>query len=237
MAPSSASDASSTGSTLPSVPAATAHVPSRFYRASKRVIDLVAATITLCLVSPLLLIIALCILLTSRGPVIVRQVRVGRHRKPFVMNKFRTMYRDVDDTIHREYVTAMLQGETLAPAKEGGLYKLVEDPRVTSIGRFLRRSSLDELPQLFNVILGQMSLVGPRPMFPWEADLLREDDEIRFAVLPGLTGLWQVSGRSKLSMPQALELDREYVRRRCLRLDVSILFKTVPAALTTRGAG
>jgi len=211
--------------------------PGRLYRVSKRVIDLLIASIGLCLFAPLLLVIGAAILVTSRGPVVVRQVRVGRDRKPFVMLKLRTMYRDVDDTIHREYVTAMLQGEIGPPGEEGGLYKLVGDPRVTPIGRFLRRSSLDELPQLVNVFLGQMSLVGPRPMFAWEVDLLGEEDTIRFTVPPGLTGLWQVSGRSALSMPQALELDREYVRRRCLRMDVTILLKTIPATITSRGAG
>jgi lipopolysaccharide/colanic/teichoic acid biosynthesis glycosyltransferase len=197
----------------------------------------VIACVALLLLLPLFLAVFVAIRLTSPGAALIRQARLGRGREPFVMFKFRTMYVDGDDAIHRDYVTAMFEGRAEPPAGESGLYKLVDDPRVTPAGRFLRRSSLDELPQLINVVLGQMSLVGPRPILPWEVELLAPEDLVRFDVLPGITGLWQVSGRNALTMPQAMKLDVDYVRRQSLRLDGAILLKTIPAMLTGRGAG
>jgi lipopolysaccharide/colanic/teichoic acid biosynthesis glycosyltransferase len=131
--------------------------------------------------------------------------------------------------VHRSYVTGMLAVEGKAAARDGGLFKLTDDPRVTLLGVWLRRTSLDELPQLINVLRGDMSLVGPRPMLPWEAQLLAAPYRPRFTVKPGITGLWQVSGRSRLSMQRALELDVEYVRRRSILFDLTILARTVPA--------
>jgi len=206
------------------------------YRAGKRCTDLLVSGATLLLLLPILGIIYAAIRMTSRGSALIRQERIGRGRAPFEMFKFRTMYRDADDAIHRAYVTAMFDGKA-APHEAEGLYKLVDDPRITPVGKFLRRLSLDELPQLVNVALGQMSLVGPRPILPWEAELLEPADDVRFLVPPGITGLWQVSGRNALTMPQALELDREYVGRRSLGLDTTILLKTIPVMLTGRGAG
>lgn len=214
-------------------PAAT---PSRWYPPSKRTIDVVVSGVGLVALLPVWLAFYLAIRLTTRGPAVIRQERVGRWREPFSMFKFRTMYQDACDTIHRAYVTAMFEGEA-EPCSEAGVYKLVDDPRITPVGRVLRRFSLDELPQLFNVLLGQMSLVGPRPMLPWEAELLRPEDAVRFAVLPGITGLWQVSGRNALTMPQALALDRDYVARRSLRLDGMILLKTIPVIIAGQGTG
>ncbi len=145
------------------------------------------------------------------------------------MLKLRSMYVGNDDQAHRAYVTGMLSAEEEAPARNGALFKLTGDPRVTPLGAWLRRTSLDELPQLINVLHGEMSLVGPRPMLPWEAQLLAEPYRPRFTVKPGITGLWQVSGRSRLSMRRALELDVEYARHRSLALDLSILARTMPA--------
>jgi lipopolysaccharide/colanic/teichoic acid biosynthesis glycosyltransferase len=133
-------------------------------------------------------------------------------------------------------VTAMLtDGEPTSPSDEG-IFKLIDDPRVTRIGAFLRRSSLDELPQLLNVLRGNMSLVGPRPALPWEIRLFRPEAMVRFQVKPGLTGLWQVSGRSTLTMQQAFRLDAQYVSRRSVRLDLAILIRTIPIVLMGRGA-
>jgi lipopolysaccharide/colanic/teichoic acid biosynthesis glycosyltransferase len=145
------------------------------------------------------------------------------------MLKLRTMYVGNDDRMHRAYVTGMLAAEQKPPVRNDGLFKLADDPRITSLGARLRRASLDELPQLINVLRGEMSLIGPRPMLAWEARLLGEPYRPRFTVKPGITGLWQVSGRSRLSMRTALELDLEYARRRSVVLDLSILARTVPA--------
>ena len=191
----------------------------------KRTLDVVLALILLFLVLPLMLAIAIAIRMDSRGPALFRQVRMGHRRGRFEMLKFRTMHVDCSDAIHRAYVSRMM-AERGDGAPSGGLCKLTEDPRVTRIGRLLRRTSLDELPQLLNVLRGDMSLVGPRPMLPWEVELLEARHMTRFSVKPGMTGLWQVSGRSALSMRQALELDVEYVRRRTLALDLAVLAKT-----------
>jgi lipopolysaccharide/colanic/teichoic acid biosynthesis glycosyltransferase len=169
--------------------------------------------------------------LTSPGPALFRQERLGRDRRPFTMLKLRTMSVGNDDQIHRDYVTNLLSDDEPQACEGNGLFKLDNDPRVTRLGSWLRRTSLDELPQLFNVLSGEMSLVGPRPVLPWEAEMFRETERLRFKVKPGITGLWQVRGRSKLSMRQALELDVEYVRTRSFWLDVIILLCTVPALL------
>ena len=145
------------------------------------------------------------------------------------MLKLRTMQVDNDDRIHRDYVATLLSADGTVTVAGNGLFKLDGDPRVTRLGAWLRRTSLDELPQLFNVLRGEMSLVGPRPVLPWEAQLLGERYQARFTVKPGMTGLWQVSGRSRLAMREALELDIAYVARRSLVFDVAILARTVPA--------
>lgn len=149
------------------------------------------------------------------------------------MLKFRTMHQDNDDSVHREYVSRLLTEHQPPYGGEEGLYKLSDDARITRVGRFLGLTSLDELPQLFNVIRGEMSLVGPRPALPWEVELYKAPHRARLLVKPGITGLWQVSGRNSLTMNQAPDLDVEYVRRRSIVLDFAILAKTV--VLTRRG--
>jgi len=202
--------------------------------AAKRAFDVVAATILIVILSPVLLIASLVVALTTPGPILFRQERLGRERRPFTMLKFRTMEDGADDAIHRDFVTRMFRDGDADPTVP--LHKLTDDPRVTTVGRFLRRSSLDELPQLLNVLVGDMSLVGPRPALPWEIELFDDRDLVRFDVRPGMTGLWQVSGRSVLTMRRALDLDAEYVDRRSLRLDLSILLRTLPIVVTGRGA-
>jgi lipopolysaccharide/colanic/teichoic acid biosynthesis glycosyltransferase len=201
----------------------------------KRAADITLATILILLLSPILLLLALVVAMSSPGPVFFRQVRLGRAEQPFAMLKFRTMFADANDDIHREFVKSMFETTPPSPG-EAGLHKLTDDPRVTAAGRVLRRMSLDELPQLLNVLAGDMSLVGPRPALPWEVELFEPQHLVRFDVKPGMTGLWQVSGRSALSMAQALDLDTEYVRRRGFRLDMSILLRTIPVVVTGRGA-
>ena len=203
--------------------------PGLVQEAVKRALDIALATVLLIVTSPLLLFLSFLVRSTSAGPAFFRQERVGRGMRRFTMLKLRSMYVGNDDGTHRAYVASMLSGKQDAPSRNGSLYKLVGDPRVTPLGAWLRRTSLDELPQLINVLCGDMSLVGPRPMLPWEAELLAESYQPRFTVKPGITGLWQVSGRSRLSMRTALELDVEYARRLSLLVDLSILARTVPA--------
>jgi lipopolysaccharide/colanic/teichoic acid biosynthesis glycosyltransferase len=151
------------------------------------------------------------------------------------MWKLRSMYAENDDAVHREYVRSMFASGRPHDPQLSGLHKL-DDDRITPVGRFLRRTSIDELPQLFNVLCGNMSLVGPRPALPWEVELFEALGGIRAQVKPGITGLWQVSGRSRLTMSEALELDCLYAQKPSLQLDLKILIKTIPAVLAARDA-
>ncbi len=195
---------------------------------TKRLVDLALVTVLLVALAPLLLLAVLAVRATSRGPALFRQVRLGRDARPFVMLKLRTMRVGASDAAHRAYVRNLLLGR-VQPV--GGLYKLDHDARVTRVGAFLRRFSLDELPQLWNVLRGDMSLVGPRPVLPWEAELFPAWAGHRFAVPPGITGLWQVSGRNRLSMTEGLALDVRYVSRRSVWVDLLILLRTVRAVV------
>jgi lipopolysaccharide/colanic/teichoic acid biosynthesis glycosyltransferase len=196
--------------------------------AVKRCFDVVGAVVLLVLTLPLLVTAAGATALSSRGPVLFRQTRVGRGGVPFTLLKLRTMRHGSDDGVHRDYVTRLLSG-TAAPVD--GLYKLSRDERVTRVGALLRRSSLDELPQLWNVLRGDMSLVGPRPSLHWEVELFPAWAQARFQVRPGLTGLWQGSGRNRLTMIEGLALDVLYVEELSLARDVAILLRTVRAVL------
>jgi lipopolysaccharide/colanic/teichoic acid biosynthesis glycosyltransferase len=200
-------------------------------QATIRALDIVVSLFALMLSGLLLLFLVLLVRLTSRGPALFRQHRLGRHERTFTLLKLRTMYVNNDDRIHRNYVTGMLTGDQPVTVGQHGLFKLEGDPRITSVGRWLRKTSLDELPQFFNVLRGEMSLVGPRPVLAWEAELFSAAHQERFTVKPGITGLWQVSGRSRLTMQEALDLDTEYVRRRSFLLDLKILLLTLPALL------
>lgn len=207
--------------------AVTAATPGQ--EAAKRTVDIVLSLALLMIAGPCVLLLGCLVRLTSAGPALFRQERLGRDRQPFTMLKLRTMQAGNDDRIHRDYVESLLTAGRTATAAGNGLFKLDGDPRVTRLGAWLRRTSLDELPQLVNVLRGEMSLVGPRPVLPWEAQLFSERYQRRFAVKPGITGLWQVSGRSRLAMREALELDVEYVARRSFGFDVVILARTLPA--------
>jgi lipopolysaccharide/colanic/teichoic acid biosynthesis glycosyltransferase len=203
----------------------------RVYLAAKRLVDLVLAALGLVALLPVTAVVALLVRLTSSGPALFRQTRVGRNGRLFTMLKFRTMNSGCSDELHRAYVRELLTQDQPSPAGRQRLYKLDNDSRVTPLGRVLRRTSIDELPQLLNVLRGDMSLVGPRPVLPWEADLLRDGYAGRFGVPPGITGLWQTSGRSTLTMRQALDLDLDYVDRRGMVLDLRILLKTALVVL------
>jgi len=180
-----------------------------------------------------MLLVAALVRMGCSGPALYRQVRVGVDRRPFVMYKFRTMRMGGDDAYHRELIAAELRGEGAAV---NGSFKLIDDPRITPIGRFLRSTSLDELPQLINVLRGDMSLVGPRPCLNWEAEMFPAESQVRFRVRPGLTGLWQVSGRSTVDTLEMLRLDTRYVATRSLWTDLRILVATIPALVRDGGA-
>lgn len=201
----------------------------------KRAIDVIVSLGLLLALSPILLAIAATIRLTSPGPALFRQTRAGFAEEPFTIWKFRTMRTDNDETEHREYVKAMLRGEIGVDSGgvDGtGTFKLVDDPRVTSIGAWLRRTSLDELPQLVNVLRGDMSLVGPRPSLYYEVEEYQPHHRLRAASIPGMTGLWQIEGRSDLHISEALDLDIEYVTTCSVGRDLAILAKTAKVLRT-----
>jgi lipopolysaccharide/colanic/teichoic acid biosynthesis glycosyltransferase len=201
-----------------------------------RAFDIAVAAILLIVLSPLLLIVAILVRRDSHGPAIFRQERVGRNLVPFQVAKFRTMRQGVAADPHRAYVERMIREEDDAAGTPRPMMKLQEDPRITKIGGFLRRTSIDELPQLWNVLRGEMSLVGPRPPIQYEVDAYPARAFRRFAVRPGLTGLWQVRGRSLVTFNQMIELDTEYVETRSLLLNLKILVLTVPTVLHGKGA-
>jgi len=197
------------------------------YRLLKRGLDLAVAMAGLLLTLPLFPVIAVLVRLDSRGAVFFAQKRVGRHGRLFTCYKFRSMVADAE--IKKIDLAAM--NEASGPA-----FKIRQDPRITAIGSFLRRSSLDEMPQLINVLLGQMSVVGPRPQIPTEVELYEPWHRARLAVKPGITCLWQISGRSHVGFDEWMRLDLEYIRRRSMRTDLFILMRTLPAVMARKGA-
>lgn len=199
-------------------------VPYAFW---KRVLDAVGSAGLIALLSPVFLVIALLVKATSRGPVVYRQVRVGREGREFVFYKFRSMYEDAD----RRLQEVLDKNE-----KAGPIFKMKNDPRVTPVGRVLRKYSLDELPQLFNVLKGDMSLVGPRPPLPREVEQYDDRALQRLSVLPGITCLWQICGRSDTSFEDWLELDSLYVENMSFWLDLKILMKTPLSVIRGDGA-
>jgi len=198
-----------------------------YLRYLKRLFDLVFSIVGLVLGIPLACLIALAIKLDSPGPVLFKQVRVGQGGRPFVFYKFRSMFVGAEG-IKKEFLHLN--------EMDGPVFKLFDDPRITQVGRFLRKSSLDELPQLINVLRGDMSLVGPRPPVPEEVRLYEPWQMRRLAVKPGITCLWQVSGRSIIGFDEWMRLDVQYIRNRSFLLDLKILLKTIPAVLSGTGA-
>jgi len=211
-----------------------------FYRLVKRWMDITGSLAAIVVLSPLMLLTTLAIILDSRGPIIFKQIRQGEKGRRFRCLKFRSMYSDCDDKAHREYVTSLIKGEHEKIDQSKGdrpLYKMTNDPRVTPVGRIIRKTSIDELPQFFNVLKGEMSLVGPRPPLPYEVEKY-EPWHLRriLEVKPGITGLWQVDGRSKTSFDDMVRLDLKYALNWSLWLDIKILLKTVRAVLRPNGA-
>jgi len=212
----------------------------RISRFIKRSIDVLLSSAALVLLSPLLAVIAAAIKLSSDGPVLFRQERLGQYGIPFTFLKFRSMRANNDSTIHEEYVKQFISGKVNGPgsAETGlGVYKLTEDPRVTQVGKLLRKTSLDELPQFWNVLRGDMSLVGPRPPIPYEYSIYDIWHRRRLLeVRPGITGLWQVNGRSRMRFDEMVRLDLQYARAWSLALDLKILLQTPRAVFSAEGA-
>ena len=226
-----------------------------WYHVVKRASDVILSSVALVVLSPLFAVVAGAIKTGSRGTVLFRQERIGAkrvrhpdgHRQwemaPFTFYKFRTMVPNASSDIHERYIAAYINGDpttiqqAAGPAGDSETYKLVNDPRVTRVGRVLRRLSIDELPQLWNVLRGDMSLVGPRPAIGYEVALYAGRHYDRLAAKPGITGLWQVSGRSQIGFEEMVELDRQYIERRSLLVDLALLARTIPVVLSMKGAG
>jgi len=220
---------------------------NNLYFAAKRGVDVILAGLLLILLSPLILVIAILISLDSAGPIFFTQERVGARRQSmgrqaiwmirnFTMYKFRSMVQNADSSVHEAYIKDFVEGRAQATPENGGKFKLTNDPRVTPLGRLLRKFSLDELPQLINVLKGDMSLVGPRPVPPYEVACYGNGHHKRLAALPGITGFWQVKGRGRVTFEEMIRMDIQYVENASLWLDLKVLFLTIPAVLSRRGA-
>jgi lipopolysaccharide/colanic/teichoic acid biosynthesis glycosyltransferase len=213
---------------------------NRLGRATKRLIDVLGSLTLLVVLSPIFLVIAGAIKLTSRGPVLFRQQRIGEHGTPFTFLKFRSMYVNNDASQHKEYVRQLIAGQAAKQPANGtgeGVFKLTNDPRITPVGNFLRRTSLDELPQFLNVLRGDMSLVGPRPPVPYEVEAYAIWHRRRLLeAKPGITGLWQVQGRSRVGFDDMVRLDLRYARNCSPWLDLKILVQTPKAVIAGNGA-
>ena len=203
------------------------------YPMVKRLLDIVVALAMLLVAAPLMIIAAIAITLDGPGPIIFRQTRIGKNHRPFTFYKFRSMYYKADASVHQQFVKGLINGE--APSGST-TYKLAGDKRITRVGALLRKTSIDELPQLFNVIKGDMSMVGPRPPIPYEVAEYKDWHHRRLSVAPGITGLWQVQGRSLVAFDDMVKMDIAYAERRSIKLDVTLLAQTVPAVLSGRGA-
>jgi lipopolysaccharide/colanic/teichoic acid biosynthesis glycosyltransferase len=206
------------------------------YLRVKRVLDMV---FTLLILIPLFVVIAVfavLIRLDSKGPIFFRQKRVGRNGVEFYVLKLRSMYVDSDDSVHRKSVKLYMNGEALnGKVDSDNQYKLVDDPRVTKVGRFIRKTSIDELPQFINVLKGEMTLVGPRPPLPYEVEVYGPREWIRLSGKPGLTGIWQVYGRSRVPFKKMVEMDIEYLGQQSLLEDLKLIALTLPVMLKGRG--
>jgi lipopolysaccharide/colanic/teichoic acid biosynthesis glycosyltransferase len=207
---------------------------------AKRMMDIVGGSLALIVCSPLFVIASIAIKLSSKGPILFRQQRVGQYGRRFTFLKFRSMCIDNDPSVHKDYVTKLIAGQAERDGANGngeGVYKLTNDRRVTRVGKFLRRTSLDELPQLFNVLQGTMSLVGPRPAIPYEVEVYETWHRRRLLeVKPGITGSWQVSGRSRVKFDDMVRLDLQYAKSWSLWMDINILMRTPRAVIGGNGA-
>ena len=221
--------------------------PRPVYFVAKRWLDCFGAALLLLVSLPLSVVIAILIKIETPGPVFFTQERIGSRRsykngtlaweiRTFRLYKFRTMFHNTDQSLHIDYIRAFVQNRAERSTEPGAQFKLFNDPRITRIGRIIRIMSLDELPQLLNILRGEMSLVGPRPVPIYEVAEYKPEHWQRLAALPGLTGLWQISARSQVPFDEMIQLDLEYIRRQSLWFDFKILLGTIPAVLLCRGA-
>lgn len=197
----------------------------------KRILDLIIAGSLLIVFSPIIMIIAIVIKLTSKGPIIFKQTRLGLNGHPFTIYKFRTMRTDMQDDIHRAFMKKVIQKQLASGNKQTAVFKMKDDPRITFVGKILRKTSLDELPQIFNVLKGDMSIIGPRPPLAYEVANYKRWQLERLSGLPGITGLWQVNGRNHTDFETMVKQDIEYIKNRNLLMDINIILRTVPAML------
>jgi lipopolysaccharide/colanic/teichoic acid biosynthesis glycosyltransferase len=205
------------------------------YRLAKRALDVGAATLGLLITSPILAVVAVSVKLESRGPIFFRQERLGLGGRSFTCYKFRSMHTDAAQERHRDHVHDLIRGpDSVAPAAGAAWLPIRADPRVTRLGAFLRRSHLDELPQLINIVRGDMSLVGPRPPIPYEVEVYQAWHLPRLSVIPGLTGLWQATGWGRLSFDEGVALDLAYIERRSFWFDLGLIGRTLWQILTGR---
>ncbi|HKV59165.1 MAG TPA: sugar transferase [Ktedonobacteraceae bacterium] len=207
------------------------------YLRIKRVLDILLILLLLPFLCLVMLIVAVLIRLDSEGPVFYRQKRAGQDGVEFEMLKFRSMQINNDDSLHREAIKRYMNGDILNNdgGSVGTLYKLVDDPRITRVGRIIRKLSIDELPQFFNVLRGEMSVVGPRPPLPYEVERYSLRDSLRLCGKPGITGYWQVYGRSRVTFEEMVEMDINYLRQQSILQDIKLIILTVPVAALGRG--
>ena len=209
---------------------------TKIFPVFKHAVERVWSLIVLILLSPVFLTIALAIRLDSSGPALFRQTRIGKHGKPFTFYKFRSMYQNIDRSKHQAFVKAFVNGNIREDPGNNSVLKPVQSNQITPVGRFLRRTSLDELPQIINIVKGEMTFIGPRPNLLDEAQEYEEWHRLRLEVLPGITGWAQVNGRSGISFDQIVRYDLEYIENESLMLDLKILWRTVPTVMNGEGA-
>jgi lipopolysaccharide/colanic/teichoic acid biosynthesis glycosyltransferase len=206
------------------------------YLRIKRILDIVFSVLILVPLCVMVAIVALLIRLDSPGPIFFRQRRVGKNGVELDMLKFRSMYVNSDDSIHRDAIEKYMNGEKISDGTTTPLlYKRADDPRITKVGRFLRKTSIDELPQFFNVLRGEMTLVGPRPPLPYEVERYSSRDFVRLSGKPGLTGIWQVYGRSAVTFQSMVEMDIEYLQKQSIKEDLKLIALTIPVMIQGRG--
>ena len=208
----------------------------KIYPIFKRVAETILSIVLLILMAPLFLLLTLAIRWDSPGPALFRQTRIGKRGKSFTFYKFRTMFHDIDRSGHQAFLKAYVNGELASGTNGQNVYKPIQANQITRVGRILRKTSLDELPQLFNIIKGEMSFIGPRPNVPTEVEAYQEWHRKRLEVLPGITGLAQINGRSMIAFDQIVQYDIEYVENAGLLMDLKVLWCTIPAVLLGNGA-
>jgi lipopolysaccharide/colanic/teichoic acid biosynthesis glycosyltransferase len=220
---------------VPALPIQQAFAIRSSYLKTKRVLDILFSLLVMIPICLVVAIVAVCIRFETPGPIFYRQKRLGLNGHEFMMLKFRSMYINNDDSVHRQAIARFMDGHKLNEGKEDISYKKNDDPRITKVGRFIRKTSIDELPQFFNVLRGDMTLVGPRPPLLYEIERYEQRDWLRLAGKPGLTGIWQVYGRSRVSFKEMVEMDIQYLQQQSHLLDLKLICLTLPVMLFGRG--